>query len=240
MKYAVISDIHANLEALNAVIDYCVKKKVDKYVCLGDIVGYGANPVECIKKIKSLKGIVLVGNHDHAAIGITDITFFNSHARAAVEWTRDALSEKDVKFLTDLPFVAYEGDMTLVHASLDSPEMWHYVLNDTEAAKNIELLDSLLCFIGHSHVPCLFQEHYNSKALFDFMTQFTISEKTIINVGSVGQPRDGDPRASFVIYDTDSKLVSFERIDYDIKTAQQKIIKAGLPKILATRLSIGK
>ncbi|MCB1195732.1 metallophosphoesterase family protein [bacterium] len=240
MRYAIISDIHGNLEALLAVLGDCGKKEIDRYICLGDIVGYGANPAECVKQIIDLDALCVVGNHDHAAIGLTDISFFNPYAKAAVEWTASKLSKKHKSFLSHLPFIITLEDITLVHSTLDGPERWRYILNDFDAEVNLKLFDNLICFIGHSHVPCMFQEQYNSKALFDFLNEMTIQQKTIINVGSVGQPRDGDPRASYVIYDSELRLVTFERIEYDIATAQKKIVKSGLPKILATRLQLGK
>lgn len=240
MKYGIISDIHGNLEALNAVLDDAADKGVEKYLCLGDIVGYGANPKECIKKIISINAECVVGNHDHAVVGLTDTVYFNTNAKMAVTWTEQILSEKEKKFLADLPFVRKVDDITLVHSSLESPEMWRYVLNDVDAEKNLKRLENRICFIGHSHMPCIFQEQYNSRALFDFLNRITIKEKSIVNVGSVGQPRDGDPRASYVIYDSETMIVSFERVPYNIKAAQKKIIKAGLPKILAARLDMGR
>jgi len=240
MKYAILSDIHSNLVALNAVLEDCSKKSIDKYLCLGDIVGYGAQPSECIKKVIELEAEWVPGNHDHAVAGCTDISFFNSYAKTAVLWTRETLTENELEFLKNPVFIKKINDITLVHSSLDSPEMWKYVLNEYDASKNIQLLDNLICFIGHSHVPCIFQEKYNSKALLDFLDKISIKEKTIVNVGSIGQPRDGDPRASYAIYDTKSKSVSFERVAYDIENAQRKIFEAGLPSILAARLSLGR
>ncbi|MEW6535713.1 MAG: metallophosphoesterase family protein [Candidatus Auribacterota bacterium] len=242
MKYAILSDIHGNIDALNSVVADCKNKNVDKYLCLGDIVGYGASPAECIKKIRSLDAVCVMGNHDHAVVGLTDISYFNSHAKAAAQWTADVLSEEDLAYLKNLPFIVKieEASITLVHSTLESPEMWHYMLSDIEADRNLKKLDTQLCFIGHSHMPAMFQEQYNSKALFDFLNHITIRQKTIVNVGSVGQPRDNNPRASYVLYDSDEKIVYFERVEYNIKSAQKKIIKAGLPKILATRLEMGK
>jgi len=240
MKYAIISDIHSNLEALEAVIKDCSKKGIDKYLCLGDIVGYGADPSACVKKVIDLNAQWVPGNHDHAVGGLTDITFFNSYAKSAVIWTRENLSDQELEFLKNEKFIKIIDDITLVHSSLDSPEMWKYILNEYDASKNIQLLENLICFIGHSHVPCIFQEKYNSKALLDFLDKISIKEKSIINVGSVGQPRDGDPRSSYVIYDTKTKSISFERVAYDVETAQRKIIDSGLPSILAARLSLGR
>lgn len=240
MKYAIISDIHANIEALDAVVDDAQSKDVHDFFCLGDIVGYGPNPRECIRKILDIKAVCIAGNHDHAAVGLTDISFFNLHAKNAALWTSEQLADDDKTFIKDLPLVVRHENITLVHSALDEPSKWHYILNDSDAAKNIELMDSLLCFIGHSHIPCIFQEQYNSRALFDFLDHLTISQKSIINVGSVGQPRDGDPRSSYVIFDDSSNIITFERVDYDIEKAQKKIIEAGLPTILANRLLLGK
>ena len=240
MKYAIISDIHGNEQALEAVIKDSKKKGVKKYLCLGDIVGYGASPVECIEKIIEIQAVCIAGNHDHAVVDLTDSTFFNSNAKAAVEWSKKALKKKHKSFLKNLPMVKTIKEITMVHSSLDSPEAWRYILNDEDADRNMELFEGLICFIGHSHVPCIFQERHNSRALLDFLKTFTIKEKTIINVGSVGQPRDGDPRASYVIYDTTAKIVSFEKVKYDIKSAQKRIMNAKLPKVLSVRLEMGK
>lgn len=241
MKYAVISDIHGNLEALNAVIDHSRERQVEQYLCLGDIVGYGANPRECIKKVRSLNAECVIGNHDHAIAGLSDLAYFNSHAKTAALWTAEMLEEDDLEFLRSLPYVRkVSDDITIVHSTLESPEMWNYLFNDVDAERNIKKLDTLLCFIGHSHMPGIFQEQYNSRALFDFLNRITITCKTIVNVGSVGQPRDNDARASYVIYDSDEKVVYFERVEYNIKNAQKKIMKAELPKILAMRLELGK
>ncbi len=240
MKYAIISDIHGNIDALNAVVKDAKRKGAKEFFCLGDIVGYGANPSECIQKIWEIKAVCIAGNHDHAAVGLTDISFFNLHAKTAAMWTSEMLSEDETNFLKDLPLVIRHDELTLVHSALDEPAKWHYILNDNDAVKNLELLESTICFIGHSHIPCIFQEQYNSRALFDFLDHLTISQKTIINVGSVGQPRDGDPRSSYVIYDDSTKTIYFERVEYDIEKAQKKILKAGLPTILANRLLLGK
>lgn len=240
MKYGLISDIHGNLEALKKVLEILSEEGVDKYICLGDIVGYGANPRECIKEVKKLKAVCIAGNHDWAGIGETDIEFFNPYAKEAILWTQQELKKRDKDYLKSLPLAKVVDDFTIVHATLDEPEEWKYFYSTYHAHKNFQILTTPLCFVGHSHIPIIFLEK-------DYCTYSKTSElqleedyKYIVNIGSVGQPRDGDPRASFAIYDNEEKKVVIKRVDYDIKTAQEKILEAELPPILAERLAFGE
>ncbi|MDD5454884.1 MAG: metallophosphoesterase family protein [Candidatus Ratteibacteria bacterium] len=244
MKYAIISDIHSNLEAFRAVIGAIKKEKVDKYLFVGDIVGYGADPCECIADFKKLKCTAVVGNHDWGAVDLTSIEGFNSYAQEAIKWTIDQLSEKDKEFLKSFPLVKKIDDITLVHSTLENPEKWHYIYSTFQAHKSIELQETKILFVGHSHMPITFLEPSGTKGPIRFVKEETVQiqkdYKYLINVGSVGQPRDGNPRACYCIYDKETQTIDIKRVEYDIKKAQEKIIEAGLPERLAQRLENGE
>ncbi|MCD5397871.1 metallophosphatase family protein [candidate division NPL-UPA2 bacterium] len=239
MRYGLFSDIHGNLEALQAVLDALRKEDIDNYICLGDIVGYGANPRECLELIEDLNPVAIAGNHDYAAVKLTNINYFNSDAKEAILWTQNQLKEKEKKFLNALRLVHNFPDFTIVHATLKAPEEWRYILSTYEAKESFQLLTVPLLFTGHSHVPIVFEG--NARYRYDFRKTVNLEEgrKYIINIGSVGQPRDGDPRASFALYDTESRLVEVKRVEYNIPETMKKIIEAGLPRMLAWRLSQG-
>jgi diadenosine tetraphosphatase ApaH/serine/threonine PP2A family protein phosphatase len=241
MKYGIIGDIHSNLEAFEAVLEEIDKRKIDKITCLGDIVGYGANPNECIDKIRQLTDIVVIGNHDAGSIGQTDLNYFNWVAREACEWTGKVLTESNKVYLKSLDFVKKEKGAILVHASPSKPEAWRYVISVGMAMQEFSYFNESVCFVGHSHVPITFVKRGEKYDVIED-THFKIGRDAnhIINVGSVGQPRDHDPRASFGIYDSDEGQIEIIRLAYDIGTAQQKIRKAGLPEFLATRLALGR
>jgi putative phosphoesterase len=233
MRIAIISDIHSNLEALKRAQVEIEREKVDEVVCLGDIVGYGANPNECVDIVKSLTAHVLLGNHDEAAIDLTRTEFFNPFARIAAEWTADTLTEDNKDYLAALPFTVERNGILFVHASPLNPEEWNYVLTPSDAAENFDAMPTDVCFIGHSHVPEVFGED-------PWTRNIVRGEKFIVNVGSIGQPRDGNPKLSFGIFDTELWGYRNVRLDYDIELAAFKIKKAGLPKNLADRLFVGK
>ena len=266
MKYAILSDIHGNWEALQAVLEKCGEVGVDEYISLGDIVGYNANPKECLDLMRSLNLVCAVkGNHDEYAAGSDNtIEGFNPHARAAVIWTKSQLLPEDCAWLSSLPMrQTLKGTLiTVVHATLDSPDSWGYIFDEHHAADNFSYQFTPLCFIGHSHVPVGFckkpiisfsdrmivnLENWESKNTpeghFKHADSVTLSldagHKYLLNVGSVGQPRNRDPRASFAIYDSDMKTVTRYRIPYDIGAAQAKILAVGLPERLASRLALG-
>lgn len=240
MRYGLFSDIHSNLEALQAVLAALRKEDIDRYVCLGDIVGYGANPRECIELIKNLNSITIAGNHDYAVVHLTDIKHFNSNAKEAILWTQKQLEEEEKKFLSTLQLVHSFPDFTIVHATLKKPEEWNYIFSTYEARENFQLLTTPLLFVGHSHVPIIFEGNTHYRYNFREVVNLEEGRKYIINIGSVGQPRDGDRRASCALYDTESRLVEVKRVEYNIPEAMKKIIEAGLPEILARRLSRGK
>ena len=240
MRYGVLSDIHGNLEALRAVLDALREEDVDSYVCLGDIVGYGANPRECLELIRRLDPATVAGNHDYGVAGLTEISYFNSDAREAVLWTQNQLEEKDKKFLAELEPVHNFPGFTIVHATLKAPEEWNYILSTYEAHQNFQLLTTCLLFVGHSHVPIIFEKNAGCRYYTRETVNLEEGRKYIINVGSVGQPRDGDPRASFALYDTESQVVRVRRVEYNITGAMKKIVESGLPEKLAWRLSLGE
>ncbi|MCK5801225.1 MAG: metallophosphoesterase family protein [Lentisphaeria bacterium] len=243
MKYAVFGDIHANLEALTAVLERAAELDVDKYVCMGDIVGYNANPRECLRIVQELGVEMTVkGNHDEQASADSELIGFNPQAAQAIEWTRDHLDDEDKLWLSTLPYKTRIGTkVTLVHATLDMPHMWGYIFDKFSAEVSLEYQFTSLCFFGHTHVPLAFEKF---GGLVDggrySEVQMTANHKYLINVGSVGQPRDGDPRASFATYCPEEQTIQLHRVDYDVETAQDKIRRAGLPERLAERLGIGR
>jgi diadenosine tetraphosphatase ApaH/serine/threonine PP2A family protein phosphatase len=242
VKYVVISDIHGNREALEAVHGEIDRISPDKVLCLGDIVGYGASPNECITLAKEISDLVVAGNHDFGAVGLTDIAYFNMYARGAIVWTAKQLEEEALEYLRGRPLAeVVDAKIRMVHATPREPERWNYIFNPEQALEEFGAFEEQVCFIGHSHQPVLYE-------LMDNETLIVNSERVLvregrrylINVGSVGQPRDGDPRACICIYDTDAAEISLRRIEYDIEAAKRKIIDAGLPVVLANRLSWGE
>ena len=243
MRYAVLGDIHSNLSALEAVLDAIRPAEVDRILSVGDVVGYGAAPTECIELLREHDAAVVLGNHDSAVVGELDTIFFNQHATAAVEWTRAALSGEDIAWLTCLPHTWQDEFVTLAHGSYDNPEVFHYVQTPEEADASLELLERPVCFIGHTHVPVsmlrLADDPLRTGYSLDSEVDLTDSIVALINAGSVGQPRDDDPRTGYVLYDSETRLVTFRRVDYDIDTEVRRIRAAGLPNVLAERLYLG-
>ena len=241
MRYGIFGDIHSNLEAFEVVLGALNRHKVDKLICVGDIVGYGAEPDRCVEKIRSMAIATAAGNHDWASVGKSDINYFDSHAREAVLWTGRTLKSENKRYLDKLPLVIEKNDFQLVHGSLNEPAEWHYILNLNEADESFSLMKKSLLFIGHSHRPIIFAKG-REKIAYSFTSRLSIKEgvKYIINVGSVGQPRDGDPRAGYVLFDDEKKEITYKRIAYPVEKAQAKIRAAGLPEIEAARLPDGR
>ena len=236
MATGIVSDIHGNLEAFTIALEYFKENNIEKIVCLGDIVGYGPNPEECVNLVRKHCNVSIMGNHDYAAIGLANIEYFNEYAKLSTFWTQEKLSDKSKEYLRSLPFTHEQDQLLFVHSSPKNPSSWDYVLSGEEANKQFKHFDSNICFIGHSHVPIIFSEStYFRKT--DFL--FTNGEKFIVNIGSLGQPRDGDPRSCFVVYDEDKNKIEYVRLDYDIQKTYNKITKAGLPLFLAERLLKG-
>jgi len=243
MRYALISDIHGNLEALQVVLHHIEKEHPDKLVCLGDLVGYGADPQKCIDMVRERTELVVAGNHDWAAIGRTDISYFNPYARAAVLWTREKLGEFHRKYLEELPLVLSEGELYFVHSTPERPEEWNYIFSLTQAAYYLSKLRGGFCFVGHSHVPVAFVSDGDEVSWVpgpSFKVRIEPDLKYLVNVGSVGQPRDGDNRAAYALLDLREGTIEVRRVPYDVATAQRKILKAGLPEVLAERLAYGQ
>jgi len=242
MKYAIFGDVHANLEALQAVLEKCQQLKVDKYICTGDVVGYNANPRECIALVKSLNPeVVLQGNHDEQASADLDLMGFNPHAAKAIHWTRENLQPEDRQWLADLPYRhTVPPKITVVHATLDNPHMWGYIFDTLTAAACFNYQFTQVCFCGHTHVPLGFEKF--GDVTCERYTEVILQpgHKYLFNVGSVGQPRDGDPRSAFATYNVEDRKVELHRVEYDIETCQRKILDAGLPEREAQRLAYGR
>jgi predicted phosphodiesterase len=240
MRFAIFSDIHANLEALEAVLADARKRKCTHFVCLGDVVGYNANPHECMKWIREMDCPVVKGNHDEQASLSASSTNFNELAEQAITWTRDNLTAKDKEWLRDLPLQKQVRDFTIVHATLDTPAQWGYVFNNLDAAASFTYQHTTVCFFGHTHVPMVFIRDDGVRRERIEHVRIELTKKYFINMGSVGQPRDGNWRAAYCVYDIENNLVEQLRVKYDLAGAQKKIIKAGLPPLLAERLTIGR
>ena len=244
MRYAVFSDIHSNLEAYEAVLADCSKEKPDRYYCGGDIVGYGADPHACIAKTMALNTVTVAGNHDWAAAGATGLDNFNVNTKAAVLWTAQTLGREEKEYLKGLEIIR-KDDFTMVHGSPNRPEDFEYIfgLNHAYSAfLRMQEEDIRICFVGHTHAAGIFIEDEEGCIVYNSWPEVRLEDnkRYIINTGSVGQPRDNDPAAAYCIYDTAEKIVRIKRVKYDVESAQQKIIRAGLPRIMAERLSLGK
>jgi Predicted phosphoesterase len=232
MKYAIISDIHANLEALSKAMTIIQEKKVDEIICLGDVVGYGANPNECADIVRRRCSTVILGNHDAAALDTSLAHDFNPIAQKAVVWTAEHLTNESRSFLSSLPMVDKKENILLVHSSPCSPELWDYIITADDAISAIHCFGEKICFIGHTHVPGVFSSQGRSKSI-------SANEQHLVNVGSVGQPRDGNPMLAFGIFDSTAWEYELIRSEYDIQGAAEKILNAGLPRELGYRLMYG-
>jgi diadenosine tetraphosphatase ApaH/serine/threonine PP2A family protein phosphatase len=244
MRYLVLADIHANLEALQAVLDDA--PDYDAVLCLGDLVGYGPNPNECVNLVRQLPNLTsLVGNHDWAALGKIDSSYFNSFARQAVDWTDQHLDPDVRAFLEELEPKILGEDFALAHGSPRDP-IWEYLEDETQGPGNFQEFETSFCLVGHTHVPRIFVESRNGATQVDIVMpqaddtlDMGRGDRYIINPGGIGQPRNGDPRAAYGLLDTDAKTFEFRRVPYDIPTTQEKIREAGLPPALASRLRLG-
>lgn len=243
MRYAIISDIHSNLEALRVVLDRIASMNVDATFCLGDIVGYNANPNECVEIVRSEGIRCVMGNHDSRAAGLEEPDDFNPMAARAVIWTREQLADENKLFLASLPRELQSSDFVIFHGSIHDTD--RYIFTKDDVKENFCRLNELpgparIGFFGHTHVQTVFVlagsvlsvEYGDALHIYN-------DRRYLINPGSVGQPRDGDPRSAFAVYDTKKNVVTFYRAEYDIKTCQNKVIGAGLPTRLAERLALG-
>jgi predicted phosphodiesterase len=240
MRYGIFSDVHSNLEALEAVLAYLNAQRVDRLICAGDVVGYGADPGRCLKRLRDNGVVCVAGNHDWAVAGRLDSGWFNPQARRAVEWTALQLDEDEKAFLTRLPLVWQEGPVTVVHSSLYQPHTFPYILDLLSAQRSLSVQETPWTFMGHTHLPGFFLE---SEGKVQFLSKTTLriqrGMKVLVNVGSVGQPRDGDPRSACCLLDTDTQVAEIHRVPYPIEPVQRKIRQAGLPEPLAERLAWG-
>jgi len=269
--FAILSDIHANYDALEVVLEKCRELGIEKYISLGDVVGYNAEPGRCLKAIQNLNCVArVIGNHDfYAVYGEVETSGFNINAQKVIAWTREQLSEDDRQWLLSSPEedrIPFPG-ISVVHSTLDTPLNWGYIMDCHHARASFEYQRTAICFCGHSHVPIAFirkpmaiaqDRVVDTMPDWNFSTEdpqfdidftradsLTISYKHsgaykyLINVGSIGQPRNGDPRASFAVLDSDKHTITRYRLPYDIAAAQSKIRAAGLPERLAARLAAG-
>lgn len=240
MAFAVITDVHSNLVALEAVLKNIEGKKVDNIYFTGDVVGYGPKPMECIDLVKKTCSVTLAGNHDWAVIGYTDITYFNEHALKASLWTRSVLSDEYLETLVDFKLVKNmeELDAFFVHSTPEIPEAWRYIFTINEARESFKHFKHKFCFIGHSHFPGVFELKEDGEVV-EHKSSIKISDTSryIVNSGSVGQPRDKDPRSCYT-YITD-EAINIVRVKYDIASTQMDMVAADLPPRLVDRLSYG-
>jgi len=240
MKIAIFSDIHANLEALEAVLADTKNQGCTDYVCLGDVVGYNADPVACLNIIRDMGCPIVKGNHDFDSGNDTPLDQMNDLAANSLKWTRQQLSVDQRKWLSRLRMVRQVQDFTIVHSTLDQPTSWNYVTNRHDAMSNFSYQISPVCFYGHTHLPITYYKDEQTGSLPPTTVPINDGVKYFINPGAVGQPRDGDWRASYCIYDLETKVVTFRRVAYDLVKAQNKIIMAGLHPFLAQRLANGE
>ncbi|MGA2867826.1 MAG: metallophosphoesterase family protein [Verrucomicrobiota bacterium] len=240
MKYAIIADIHGNLDAFQVVLDDIRAQNATNIVCLGDVVGYNARPKECLKIVRDMNIPTVKGNHDEYCSSDSQLEGFNPHAADAVHWTRNQLDEDDKKWLRELKYTRMAANFTMVHATLDAPDRWGYVFDKLAAAASFPYQTTQMCFFGHTHVPVAFMRDTVVRGGTYSKFKIDPSKKYFINVGAVGQPRDNNPKAAYVIFDMDAGTIELRRLEYDIAAAQAKIREAGLPERLAERLAYGR
>jgi predicted phosphodiesterase len=240
MRIAIFGDIHANLEALEVVLADAREQGCTSYICLGDVVGYNANPRECLQIVQSLKCPVVKGNHDDYASSDSSLESFNPLAEVAIQWTRDQLTPAEKTWLGALPLISKLRGFTVVHASLEDPGGWGYVLNQLDAAASFSKQATKLCFFGHTHNPRAYIKDSSVVGLPFEQLVVEPDKRYFVNVGSVGQPRDGDWRAAYVVFDEEKRMIRLRRLRYDLVKTQGKILAAGLPPRLADRLAYGK
>ena len=248
MRYFILSDIHSNVEALEACIHRAKEAGYEGVLCCGDLVGYGPNPVEAIDIMRTLNAVTIRGNHDRVAAGLDEAAQFNSHARRAVYWTRAVLPESYREYLGSLPVgpLDIDEDAQLVHGAITDED--DYIFTEADANENLPLAKKHLTFFGHSHFPVVFSADGAGNSILATSYEFDefvavkceSGKKLFVNPGSVGQPRDGDPRASFAIWDQDRARIEFYRVEYDVTRTQQKMREAQLPAYLIERLAHGR
>jgi predicted phosphodiesterase len=239
--FAICSDIHGNWEALKAVTRDMDRLDIEHRICLGDVIGYGAEPARCVDHVMKNDWLVLTGNHEEGLIYPQMLEYFNGSAVAGIRWAQRQLDKNAVEWISELPHVIQGSTYELVHASLCDPMSWDYVVTDEEAERHFELQVKKVCFCGHTHTGMIWRKGRRIYSKSPSNRQFRLpkKQKVLINVGSVGQPRDGSPKASYVLFKPERRTVQFRRVRYDIEKARQKILDVGLPKHLGDRLRIG-
>ena len=243
MRYAILSDIHSNLSALQAALRVAADSRVNRYVCLGDIVGYGASPNECCELVRSLPGLFIRGNHDEAAIQPGKEMWFTPAARACITWTREVLTPQNLEFLESLaPEQSVDGTV-LCHGSLPNPDL--YTTTPEEALLSFQVMEGRLAFFGHTHYAEWFRyesplepPREEARPRGGFL-KLDPQMKYLVNPGAVGQPRDGNPQGSFALWDSSTDSVEILRMDYDIPETQRRMFEVGLPENMALRLGLG-
>ena len=241
MRYAVFGDVHSNIEALDAVLAALPAERCETVLCTGDLVGYGGAPKECLRRIRELAPRVLVGgNHDWAAAGRLGLDYFNQYARDAILWTRKVLSREDLEYLGAHDSLATDGAVTVAHGTIHDPDAFDYLQSAYDAHLSFAHLTTPYAFVGHSHVPVTFRS--GTSVTYMMGDEITLGDaaQAVMNVGSVGQPRDDDPRAAFGVFDDACRLLTVHRVEYDIDAAVARIRTAGLPDFLGERLRIGR
>jgi len=243
MKYGVLGDIHGNLSALDRVLERFEEEGVEQVISVGDVVGYGAAPRECIERVREADAVVVLGNHDAASIDRLDLVYFNNYARAAVEWTQTVLTDPDRAWIRSLPLTAHLEHCSVGHGTLHRPELFDYIQSPTDADPSLDIMPLPVCFVGHTHVPVtllrLHEDPTRTAYTVENVVDIDEASRALVNVGSVGQPRDEDPRAAYAIYDSDAGKVWIKRVEYDIDREAERIRAAGLPGVLADRLYLG-
>jgi len=242
LKLGIFADVHGNLEALEAVVRLLRDRGATRFICCGDIVGYGPDPNLCVETVRRMHCTCVAGNHDHGAVGKVRVDHFNSPATQALLWTRARLTESNRLYLENLPLTAVESPLLVVHASPSAPDAWEYVLTAREAAVEMEHYADGACVVGHSHQPLAVERLPGKPGRLIRPDSFTLRPyaKYFISAGSVGQPRDGDPRACCLLYDDDTQGMLYLRVPYDVPAVEAKIRAAGLPEYLASRLESGR
>ncbi len=240
MRYGIFGDVHSNLQALRAVVEALEAERLDGLLCLGDLVGYGADPGPCLEIVRELDPYLVGGNHDWGVAGRLSLTYFNPVARTAIEWTREALPAEAVAWLGSLDVTGMAGEhIVLAHSTVHDPHLFEYLVTPYDAYLSFRHLTTDLAFVGHSHVPATFFDGNPVTPVYETEVDLA-GRRAIANVGSVGQPRDGNPNAAFGVYDEETGRLTLHRVAYDVERAAARIRKAGLPEILADRLHLGR
>jgi predicted phosphodiesterase len=243
MKYGILGDIHGNLSALRTVLERMDAAGVETLLSVGDVVGYGAAPRECIALLRECGAVVVKGNHDAACVNELDERTFNPYARAAVAWTRTVLGPEDKRWLRELPFVATLEHCQVAHGTLHRPELFDYILSLSDADPSLDDMTRPVCFVGHSHIPLTVMRFVDEpeRTAYTYDAEIDLAEtvRALINVGSVGQPRDENPDTAYALFDSETRRASILRSPYDIEAEVSRIARAGLPQVLGERLRLG-